>query len=81
MFLYVYISFDPVPMEARTGRRERPSVAGQGTQVRRTPIPSQPSQDLGGTAETENSEELPRYESELHDNKAAIKKNKKNHIH
>lgn len=47
-------------MEARSGRREKPSVTGQGTQVGRTLPPSQP-QDLGGTTETENSEELPRY--------------------
>lgn len=53
---YWDISFNPVPMEARSGRRERPGVTGQGTQVRRTHPPTQ-----GGTAERDNSEELPRY--------------------
>lgn len=61
---YIYamlnISSDPVPMEARSGRRERPTTTGQGTQVRRTLAPSQP-QVLGGTTEAENSEELSRY--------------------
>lgn len=57
-------------MEARSGRRERPTVTGQGTQVRRTPTPSQ---DLGATAETQNSEELPRYEYELDDYETVIK--------
>ena len=41
-------------MGARPGRRDRPIGTG------RTPPPSQP-QVLGGTTETENSEELPRY--------------------
>lgn len=63
-FLHILntLSFDPVPMEARSGRRreERPRVTGQGPQVGHTITPSQP-QDLGGTAETDNSDELPRY--------------------
>uniref|UniRef100_A0A671W0Q0 Sushi, nidogen and EGF like domains 1 n=1 Tax=Sparus aurata TaxID=8175 RepID=A0A671W0Q0_SPAAU len=46
------------------GRRDRPIVTG------RTPPPSQP-QVLGGTAETENSEELPRY-TELIDRRGRI---------
>uniref|UniRef100_A0A3B4VL62 Sushi, nidogen and EGF-like domain-containing protein 1 n=1 Tax=Seriola dumerili TaxID=41447 RepID=A0A3B4VL62_SERDU len=47
-----------------------PTATGQGGQVGRTPPPSQP-QDLGGTAETENSEELPRY-TELIDRRGKI---------
>lgn len=47
-------------MGARSGRRERPSGTGPGPQVVRTLPPSQP-QHRGGTTETENSDELPRY--------------------
>lgn len=49
----VFFSFHVVPMPVRPGRRERPAGTRQDT-------PSQP-QDVAGTAEEENSEELPRY--------------------
>ncbi|XP_020488730.2 sushi, nidogen and EGF-like domain-containing protein 1 isoform X1 [Labrus bergylta] len=65
-----HLAFTTFPMEARSGRRERPTLTGQGTQVGRTITPSQP-QDLGGTAETENSEELHRY-TELIDRRGKI---------
>lgn len=48
-FFFVHV----VPMPVRPGRRERPAGTRQDT-------PSQP-QDVAGTAEEENSEELPRY--------------------
>ncbi|XP_056270868.1 sushi, nidogen and EGF-like domain-containing protein 1 isoform X4 [Pseudoliparis swirei] len=53
-----HLAFTTLPMGARSGRRERPSGTGQGPKVARTPPPSQ---DLGGSTETENSDELPRY--------------------
>nr|XP_020465574.1 sushi, nidogen and EGF-like domain-containing protein 1 isoform X2 [Monopterus albus] len=62
-----YLAFTTLPMEARSPRRERPTMTGQGTQVRRRPPPS-PPQD---PAETENSEELPRY-TELSDRRGKI---------
>nr|XP_043900380.1 sushi, nidogen and EGF-like domain-containing protein 1 isoform X1 [Solea senegalensis] len=64
------LAFTTLPSEGRSQRRDRPSATGQGTQVRHTPPPSQP-QDLGGTAETENSEEIPRY-TELIDRRGRI---------
>lgn len=59
------LNISPVPMEARSGRRERPTTTGQGTQVRRPLAPSHPPV-LGGTMEAENSEELSRYRRSLH---------------
>lgn len=56
--LLLCFSSDAVPMEGRSGRRERPT--GAGAQGRRTVPLSQP-QVTGGSAQTENSEELPRY--------------------
>lgn len=56
--LLLCFSPDAVPMEGRSGRRERPT--GVGAQGRRTVPVSQP-QVTGGSAQTENSEELPRY--------------------
>ena len=66
----ILISCGAVPMEGRSPRRERPAATGQGTQVGRTPPPAQP-QDLGGAADTENSEEIPRYDCD--DEQTAIK--------
>ncbi|XP_029988085.1 sushi, nidogen and EGF-like domain-containing protein 1 isoform X2 [Sphaeramia orbicularis] len=67
-----HLAFTTLPMEARSGRRreERPRVTVQGPQVGHTVTPSQP-QDLGGTAETDNSQELPRY-TELIDRRGKI---------
>ncbi|KAE8294410.1 Sushi, nidogen and EGF-like domain-containing protein 1 [Larimichthys crocea] len=66
-----HLAFATLPMEARSGRRERPSATGQGTQVGRTLPLSQP-QVLGGTTETDrNSEELPRF-TELIDRRGRI---------
>ncbi|KAM8874516.1 sushi, nidogen and EGF-like domain-containing protein 1 isoform 2-T2 [Spinachia spinachia] len=65
-----HLAFATLPMEARSGRRERPSGTGPGPQVVRTPPPSQP-QDRGGTSETENSEELARY-TELIDRRGKL---------
>ncbi|XP_029904625.1 sushi, nidogen and EGF-like domain-containing protein 1 [Myripristis murdjan] len=65
-----HLAFTTLPMEGRGVRRERPTASGQGTQVTRTLAPSQP-QDLGVTAETEHSEELPRY-TELIDRRGKI---------
>ncbi|XP_035801720.2 sushi, nidogen and EGF-like domain-containing protein 1 isoform X1 [Amphiprion ocellaris] len=65
-----HLAFTTLPMQVRPGRRERPTVTGQGGQGGRTLTPSQ-SQDLGGTTETDNSEELPRY-TELVDRRGKI---------
>ncbi|XP_069006982.1 sushi, nidogen and EGF-like domain-containing protein 1 isoform X4 [Embiotoca jacksoni] len=65
-----HLAFTTFPMHARPGRRDRPTLTGQGIQGGRTLPPSQP-QDLGGTAETENSEELSRY-TELIDRRGKI---------
>lgn len=62
-----HLTFTTLPMEARSGRRERPTLTGHGT---RTTTPSQ-RQDLGGAAEIENSQELHRY-TELIDRRAKI---------
>jgi len=62
----VSIFSDSVLTQARPGRRDRPTVAGQGTQRGHT-LPSSQPQDLGGTAETENSEESLRYLKGLDD--------------
>ncbi|XP_028259487.1 sushi, nidogen and EGF-like domain-containing protein 1 isoform X2 [Parambassis ranga] len=62
-----HLAFTTLPMQSRPGRRDRPLATGQGS---RTSPPSQP-QDLGGIAETENSEELPRY-TELVDRRGKI---------
>ncbi|TNN74178.1 Sushi, nidogen and EGF-like domain-containing protein 1 [Liparis tanakae] len=63
-----HLAFTTLPMGARSGRRERPSGTGQGPKVARTPPPSQ---DLGGSTETENSDELPRF-TELIDRRGKI---------
>uniref|UniRef100_A0A7N6BGB5 Sushi, nidogen and EGF-like domains 1 n=1 Tax=Anabas testudineus TaxID=64144 RepID=A0A7N6BGB5_ANATE len=60
----------PQHLAFTTCKRDRPAATGQGTQVRRRLPPSQP-QDLGGTAETENPEELPGYK-ELIDRRGKI---------
>ncbi|XP_069560144.1 sushi, nidogen and EGF-like domain-containing protein 1 isoform X4 [Brachyistius frenatus] len=65
-----HLAFTTFPMHARPGRRDRPTLTGQGIQGGRTLPPSQP-QDLGGTVETENSEELSRY-TELIDRRGKI---------
>ncbi|XP_068447252.1 sushi, nidogen and EGF-like domain-containing protein 1 isoform X3 [Clinocottus analis] len=65
-----HLAFTTLPMGARSGRRERPSATGQGAQVVRT-LPSSQPQDLGGSTETENLEELPRY-TELIDRRGKI---------
>uniref|UniRef100_A0A3P9BQA7 Sushi, nidogen and EGF like domains 1 n=1 Tax=Maylandia zebra TaxID=106582 RepID=A0A3P9BQA7_9CICH len=58
-----HLAFTTLPMPVRPGRRERPAGTRQDT-------PSQP-QDVAGTAEEENSEELPRY-TELIDRRGKI---------
>ncbi|XP_041862481.1 sushi, nidogen and EGF-like domain-containing protein 1 isoform X2 [Melanotaenia boesemani] len=65
-----HLAFTTLPMQVRPGRRERPTVTGQGTQSGRVLLPS-PPQDLGGATETENSEELLRY-TELVDRRGRI---------
>ncbi|XP_076009719.1 sushi, nidogen and EGF-like domain-containing protein 1 [Genypterus blacodes] len=62
-----HLAFTTLPMEARAGRRERPTVMGQGSG---TSTSLQPQQ-LGGTAETDNSEETPRY-TELIDRRGKL---------
>ncbi|XP_055363642.1 sushi, nidogen and EGF-like domain-containing protein 1 isoform X2 [Betta splendens] len=63
-----HLAFTTLPMENRSQRRDRPG--GQGIKVGRKLSPTLP-QDLGGTVETENTEELPRYK-ELVDRRGKI---------
>ncbi|XP_034035125.1 sushi, nidogen and EGF-like domain-containing protein 1 [Thalassophryne amazonica] len=65
-----HLAFTTLSLEARSGRRERPAVTAQQAQSGQTLTPSQP-QDGGGTSETGNSEELPRY-TELVDRRGKI---------
>ncbi|CAG5861826.1 unnamed protein product [Menidia menidia] len=65
------IAFTTMPTQARPGRRDRPTVTGQGAQRGRI-LPSSQPQDMGGTTEMENSDEsLLRY-TELVDRRGQI---------
>ncbi|XP_056132458.1 LOW QUALITY PROTEIN: sushi, nidogen and EGF-like domain-containing protein 1 [Lampris incognitus] len=63
-----HLAFTTLPMDAR--KRDKTKGMRQGSHVSRTRAQSKP-QDQGGAAETENSEELPRY-TELIDRRGKI---------
>ncbi|XP_070401978.1 sushi, nidogen and EGF-like domain-containing protein 1 isoform X2 [Nothobranchius furzeri] len=65
-----HVAFTTLPMQIRPGRKERPTVAGQGSQSGRV-LQSSYTQDLGGTIETETSYESLRY-TELVDRRGKI---------
>ncbi|KAM6963106.1 sushi, nidogen and EGF-like domain-containing protein 1 [Aplochiton taeniatus] len=67
-----HLALTTVPMEPRWGRRERPTLGGQGSHVGRTLTPSSSqSQDLEVDGDKENSQEMSRY-TELIDRRGKI---------
>ncbi|XP_054916692.1 sushi, nidogen and EGF-like domain-containing protein 1 isoform X2 [Poeciliopsis prolifica] len=65
-----HLSFTTLPTQVRPGRRERPTAKGLGIQTVRV-FPTSHPQDLGGSTEIKNSEELFRY-TELVDRRGKI---------
>ncbi|XP_024857944.1 sushi, nidogen and EGF-like domain-containing protein 1 isoform X2 [Kryptolebias marmoratus] len=65
-----HLAFTTLPMQVRPGRKERPTVTGQGTLSGRLLPPSQP-QALAETSKTGNSEDSFRY-TELVDSRGKI---------